>query len=398
MFFEDRLMFGGNISQPDTIWGSVTSDYENFTEGAEDDDALNFTLSSRQVNVIEWLIGKNKILIGTSGAEWTLDGAADEPLSPSSVEAIQQSTYGSANLQATLANESVLFFQRGAEKMRELAYNWELDSYVAPDMTILANQIADDGIVDTAFQKTPDSILWCARTDGELPIFSYERKENITAWSRLITEDSSSDSDFESVARIHGDPEDEIWVIVERMIDDETARYIEQFQPRDFGSDPCDAFYVDCGATYTTDVNSITDLTWLEGESVVALADGEIITDLTVDSNTVTLGGVYQQVQIGIPYTVQLRTMPLSWIEQGVTIQGRIKRISEVVARWYESGDFSIGKDADTLQTYSITGQTTSVDRKTFPPGFSREGYVFVYQRSPEPLTLLSIMLEFKVQ
>ncbi|HEB27761.1 MAG TPA: hypothetical protein ENI05_08290, partial [Porticoccus sp.] len=186
-FFEDRLCFGGNTAQPDTIWASVTSDYQNMTAGPDDDEALVFTLSSRQVNVIEWIIGKDKLLIGTSGAEWTIAGGTDEPLTPSNAIAKQHSTYGSANLQATLANESVLFFQRGAAKMRELAYNWELDSYVAPDMTILANLVTLGGIVDISFQKTPDSILWCVRTDGELPIFSYERAENITAWSRMVT-------------------------------------------------------------------------------------------------------------------------------------------------------------------------------------------------------------------
>ncbi|KKK69458.1 hypothetical protein LCGC14_2933830, partial [marine sediment metagenome] len=186
-FFEDRLMFGGNTAQPDTIWGSVSSDYQNMTAGADDDDAVIFTLSSRQVNVIEWIIGKDKLLIGTSGAEWTIAGGTDEPLTPSNVIAKQHSAYGSANLQATLANESVLFFQRGKEKMRELAYNWELDSYIAPDMTILANLVTNSGIDETAFQKIPDSILWCVRNDGELPVFSYERKENITAWSRMVT-------------------------------------------------------------------------------------------------------------------------------------------------------------------------------------------------------------------
>jgi len=281
--------------------------------------------------------------------------------------------------------------------MRELAYNWESDSYVAPEMTILSSEITDGGITNTAFQKIPDSILWCVRTDGELPIFSYERKENVTAWSRMVTADSTGDSDFESIAVINGDPEDEIWVIVERTIDSSTVRYIEQFQDRDFGADPCDAFYVDCGATYTTDVNIISDLTWLEGEDVVALADGAIISGLTVTSNSVTLGGVYQQVQIGLPYEVHLRTMPLSYAG-GETVQGRMKRISEVITRWYESGDFSIGKDADTLETYSIDGQTNDEDRKTFPPGFDRDGYIYIYQKSPEPLTVLGVTAEFQVQ
>lgn len=396
-FFEDRLVFGGNTAQPDTIWASVTSDYENMLDGAEDDDALNFTLSSRQVNVIEWLMGKDKILIGTSGAEWTLSGSGDEPLTPSNVKAEQHSSYGSANLQATLANESVLFFQRGAEKMRELAYNWELDSYVAPDMTILANFITDGGITDTAFQKTPDSILWCTRTDGELPVFSYERKENITAWSRLVTADGTSDSDFESVARICGDPEDEIWAVVERTINGSTVRYIEQFQPRDFDNAE-DAFYVDCGITDTGGDATITGLTHLEGETVHILGDGAVIASEVVSSGQVTADSVCSKYQVGLPYEVHLRTMPLSWMAQGPTIQGRIKRINEVIANWYVSGDFSVGRDADTLQTYSISGQTTSSDRKTFPPGYDRNGYIYVYQKSAEPLTLLSLAAEFQVQ
>jgi len=404
-FFEDRLCFGGNTSQPDTIWASVTSDYENMEAGVDDDDALLLTLSSRQVNVIEWLIGKDKLLIGTSGAEWTIAGGTDEPLTPSNVLAKQHSTYGSANLQATLANESVLFFQRGKEKMRELAYNWELDSYVAPDMTILSNLITDSGIDDVAFQKTPDSILWCVRNDGELPVFSYERNENITAWSRMVTQTNQAgtltDSDFESVARIHGDPEDEVWVIVERTIDSSVVRYIEQFQPRDFGDDE-DAFFVDCGITYDSTASSaMTGLDHLEGETVYVLADGVMFDTAIVSGGAITLksGGTTttaSTVQIGLGYEAHMRTMPLSWVG-GTTIHGKQKRISEVISEWNKSGDFSIGKDADTLQAYSIDGQTTDIDRKTFPAGWDRNGYVYIYQQSPEPLTLLSIMTEFNI-
>ncbi len=391
-FFEDRLVFGGNYAQPDTIWGSVTSDYDDFTSGAEDDDAIIFTLTSRLVNVIHWLVSKNRIIIGTSGAEWTLSGSSDEPVSPSNVKAEQQSSYGSADLQATFANESVLFFQREAKKLRELAYNWELDSYIAPDMTILSKEVTGDGITNIAFQQIPDSILWCVRDDGEIAAFSYERKEQITSWSRQIT-----DGEFESVAVIHGDIEDEVWVSVKRTIDGDDVRYIEQFQPREFDGD-ANAFFVDCGATYN-DVSEIADLDWLEGETVYILADGVIHDSKTVSNNTITLDGTYSTVQVGLPYTIQLRTMPLSWISQGtMTIQGRIKRINEVIARWYESGDFYLGKDSSHLVLFSISGQTSDEDRATFPAGYDRSGYVYIYQKSAEPLTLIALMIEFMVQ
>ncbi len=405
-FFEDRLMFGGNTAQPDTIWGSVTSQYDDMTAGADDSDAVIFTLSSRQVNVIEWMVGKDKLLIGTSGAEWTIAGGTDEPLTPSNVIAKQHSTYGSANLQANLANESVLFFQRGAEKMRELAYNWELDSYVAPDMTILANAVTNTGITDTAFQRTPNSILWTTRTDGEMPIFSYERAENITAWSRMITQTNLAgtltDSDIESVAVINGSPEDEVWVIVERTIGGSTVRYVEQFQPRDFG-DSTDAFFVDAGVTYDSTASStMTGLDHLNGQTVHVLADGVEFDTEVVAGGAITLSldnvtTTASTVQMGLVYEVQLRTMPLSFVG-GQTIQGKIKKISEVISRWHKSGDFSIGKNIDNLQVYSITNQTSDIDKKTFSPGWDRNGFVFVYQKSPEPFTLQSIGIEFNLR
>lgn len=396
-FFEDRLTFGGNTSQPDTIWASVTADYENMLEGVDDDDALLFTLSSRQVNVIEWLVGKDRILIGTSGAEWTLGGSADEPLTPSNVKAEQHSTYGSTNLQAVLAGESVLFFQRGAEKMRELAYNWEADSYTAPDMTILNPEVTGDGITNMAFQQTPNSILWCVKENGDIATFVYERKEQITSWSKLITDD-----DFESVAIIHGAAEDQVWVSVARVIGGNTKRYIEYFSARDYGSSDSDAFYIDSGITDTGGSTTVSGLDHLEGETVIVLADGVVQTeatagDFTVSSGNITVASGLTTVQAGLPYTVQLRTMPLSWVAQGVTIQGRIKRINEVTPRYYNSGDFDVGRDSTTKETLSIDGIATSEERITFPPGYDKPGYIFVYQQSPEPMTLLALMVEFMV-
>lgn len=392
-FFEDRLTFGGNASQPDTIWASVTADYENMTEGSEDNDALSYTLSSRQVNVIEWLIGKNKILIGTSGAEWTLSGSGDEPLSASvAPKAEQQSTYGSANLQANLASESVLFFQRGAEKMRELAYNWEIDSYVAPDMTILVPEVTGNGITDTAFQQTPNPILWCVKENGEIATFVYERAEQITSWSTQIT-----DGDFESVAVISGSAEDQVWVSVARVIGGATQRYIEYFSARDFGTDVDDAFYVDSGITYdSTATTTITGLGHLEGEIVAVLGDGAIQTSQLVASGQITISET-STVQAGLLYTTQLRTMPLSWVAEGVTIQGRIKKINEVIARYLDSGNFKVGRSATIGETINIDGMDTEEQRITFPAGYDRPGYVFIYQQSAEPLTLLSLMIEFQI-
>jgi hypothetical protein len=281
--------------------------------------------------------------------------------------------------------------------MRELAYNWETDAYVAPDMTLLVPEVTGDGITDMAYQKIPNSILWCVKENGELAIFVYERNELVTSWARFIT-----DGLFESVAVINGDPEDQVWVSVKRTmagVNQGTAvRYIEYFSARDFGTDPCDAYFVDSGITYdSTATTTITGLTHLEAETVAVLGDGAIQTSQTVASGQITITSA-STVQAGLPFTVQMKTMPLSFLGAGSSILGRVKRVSGLTAEYYNSGDFDYGVSATNRYTISVDGMDSDITvRKTFPAGYGKRGQVFIYQQSPEPFTLVSLGLDFEV-
>ena len=42
-FFEQRLVFGNTNNNPQTLWFSKNGDYDNFTVGTDDDDALIYT-------------------------------------------------------------------------------------------------------------------------------------------------------------------------------------------------------------------------------------------------------------------------------------------------------------------------------------------------------------------
>jgi hypothetical protein len=65
-----------------------------------------------------------------------------------------------------------------------LAYNFDQDSYIAPDLTILNDTVTDSGINEMEYQQSPDSIIWCVRDDGILSSLTYQRSENVVAWSR----------------------------------------------------------------------------------------------------------------------------------------------------------------------------------------------------------------------
>lgn len=235
---EERLTFAGNISEPLTTWGSVIADFTDFELGTNDDSSIQFTLvGSGQQNRIRWMVAKEALILGTVGGEHLLGASKDEEaLTPSNVKAKLQTTYGSEDVAAKIVNQAVLFVQRGGKKVREFLYNFEADAHKADDLTVFAEHITGDGIVDMAFQRTPDPRLWCVRSDGELAVMVYERDQNVFSWYRYVTNGS-----FESVSVIYGGDrkEDEIWVTVKRTFagvnSGNDVRYIERFTPQDFG-------------------------------------------------------------------------------------------------------------------------------------------------------------------
>ncbi|GAI47080.1 unnamed protein product, partial [marine sediment metagenome] len=132
------IFFGGSDSYPQTIWATRTAsdasdDYENMTEGADDDDALIYVLPGQ--NQIQWLLPHSYLMIGTLGGAGRI-GDPDEPIAPaSSPQYKQQVGFGSAGIQAILAGDTILYIQNGGKKVREFIYTLERDRFVTPDMT-----------------------------------------------------------------------------------------------------------------------------------------------------------------------------------------------------------------------------------------------------------------------
>jgi hypothetical protein len=213
---EQRLCFGGTSKQPTTLWLSEIDNFEKFQLGTTAASAASFTLASSEGNRINWLYSQSKLLVGTSGDEWTI-GSADtaQALSATNVEARKQSSYGSKYMRASLVNDVLLFVQRNGRKVRELVYEFNKDGWVAPDLTLLAEHITNGEIVDIAYQQQPDAVLWCVRGDGTLIAMTYERDQKVVGWHRHTL----GDADVESVATIYGNgTEDEVWMVVKRYV------------------------------------------------------------------------------------------------------------------------------------------------------------------------------------
>jgi len=211
--FEERLCFGGNEKKPSTIWTSKINDYENLTAGVLDTDAIIYTISSEKVYLINWLVSQNVLLIGTSGDEWRLGGSkSDEAMTPTNIKSSRQSSFGSEYKQPLLINNSIFFIQRGARKIREMAYNWQEESYVSNDITVMADHITEGGIKQMAFMHNPHPILWICLDNGNWAGFTYEKEQQVYAWHRHAI----TDYDIKSLAVIPATGNnDELWLACE---------------------------------------------------------------------------------------------------------------------------------------------------------------------------------------
>ena len=186
-FFEERVVYASTSTAPQTLFFSVSGDFTDFAAGTTSGSALSYTIGSNQVNVIRYLVAARSLLVGTSGGEYVVSASGSpEPLSPTNAQIKRQTTYGSANIQPVQSGNVTLFVQRALRKIRELSYNFDADSYTAPDMTILAEHMTESGIKELSLQQEPDNVVWCVLANGKLAGMTYRREENVVAWHEHI--------------------------------------------------------------------------------------------------------------------------------------------------------------------------------------------------------------------
>ena len=410
-FFEQRLVFAATLSQPQTIFFSKSGDYENMDENRggtiADDDAIIYTIASNQVNAIRFMTATRTLIIGTAGGEFAVSGGGtDIAITPTNILIKKQSNNGAANVDALAVGNATLFLQRARRKLRELAYNFDVDGYVAPDLTILAEHISEGGFKQLSYQQEPNQIIWCVRNDGQLVGLTYQREQQVVAWHRHIFGGvfGSGNAVCESVATIPtDDSEYQTYVIIKRTINGSTKRYVEFIHQYDFDETDDTSFnFLDSQLSYSgSAVTTLGGLSHLEGQTVSVLADGATHPDVTVSSGQITLARSATKVKVGLPYTSLLQTMRIDAGAQNGTSQSKTKRIYEITARLYESIGIEVGPDLNNMERIPFRSSANAMnsgisvftgDKEIeFRGNYETDGFIFVRQTQPLPLTVLSL-------
>jgi hypothetical protein len=413
-FYEQRLVFAGTEHQPQTLFFSKSGDYENMDDNYHgtiaDDDAIIYTIASNQVNAIRFLSATRTLIVGTVGGEFSVSGGGtDDPVSPTNILIKKQSNHGCANIDAIPVGNVTLFLQRAKRKIRELAYNFDVDGYVAPDMTILAEHISESGIKSMSYQQEPNQIIWCVREDGKLIGLTYQREQQVVAWHQHVFGGAFSTgiAVCESIATIPTDDKEyQSWVIIKRTINGVTRRYVEYINQFDFDqTDNTNFNFLDSQLAYSgSATTTITGLDHLEGQVVSVLANGSTHPDRTVSGGSITLARSSTKVKVGLKYTSLLQTMRIDAGSQNGTSQAKTKRIYNITVRLYESVGVEVGSDLNNMEAIPFRSSANPMDQAIpvftgdkeveFRGNYETDGFIYVRQTQPLPLTVLSLYPE----
>ena len=402
-FYQGRLGQGATTSQPTTFWLSESDDFEANALGVNADNALEYTIATRQVNEIQWMVDSSDLFCGTTGSEVRVKGDRNgDPLGgdhPPVVETIGDQ--GSVPVQPVLVDKQAIFMDRSQRKLFLIGYNLDQDGFIPVELTALAEHIAGTG--DTtfrlgamAFLRHPHPRLVVCRTDGVVIVYTYFPAEKVMGFSTFQMPGGA----IESVAVIPtpSGESDRLWMVVARTINGTPTRYIEMcneeaFNVSDAPLRPWRATMTDCAWIYHggTPIAQADGFGWLEGETVDVIADGSYLGQQTVIGGSIPpFDEPASVVEIGLHYDSKVRTfrpaiegsiiegLPRSWDDLNVRLHNT--RGGKVNGEWLSYAP----SDLDEVGLFSG-------DRQITGQGWDTDGSVTIEQTQPYPMMLLAL-------
>lgn len=404
--FEQRSMWARTRNVPNGIWGSRTAQAENMDRSRplRADDSLSLSIVAGRVNSVNQMVSTTSLLALTSDSVFNIDGDGGGGVltANSAPAARRQIGRGSSRLGPLVIDNVVFYSPSVGTSVRTIGYDFAIDGLKSNDVTIFSPHFFEGhGIVSWCYSQEPRSLIWAARDDGKLVCFTWEQEQNVWGWTLCET-----DGLVKSVCSITENGEDRVYLLVDRVVEGVTRRFVERMASHSW-SDVADTCFMDCAVSGVFDPaqRTFTGLWHLEGRTdVVALVDGMALTGLTVTDGAVTLPEIAAdatKATFGIPYQVDVETLPVRMNTQsfGSNI-GRRQQVGEIALILADTRSIEAGIDADHLfpvksraaEGYGepdvlMNGEyTVTTDNKV-----GNNASVHIRQTLPLPLTILGI-------
>ena len=340
-YFQQRRCFAGSINAPQNVWMTMSGTESNltYTLPVQAQNRLSFKIAAREASGIRHLVPVANLLMLTASTEWRVTSTDGNAVWAGNLSVQPQSYVGSGAVTPIVVGNAILFSQSRGSRIREMAFNWQTQAYLTNDISVMASHLFDyQNIVDMAFSKAPFQFLHCVSSNGNLVSLTYVPEQQVAAWHH---------HDFsglvESVCTITEQPagtvssEDMLYLIVNRVINGVTRRYVERLHTRYFAT-ASDSFFVDSGATNflpgtftwqaSTLALNIPNHGTTAGQSMYftfsdTTLSGQYAVASVIDANNITLAAPSASQEVGtVAMTPQFQVTTISgltWLE-GMTV------------------------------------------------------------------------------
>jgi len=327
-FFSQRRVFANSLNEPEKVWASHVGGYNTFMVGTptKDDDSNVFSLAGQEVNEIRALLDLGGLVLFTASGEYKTQSVIPGRTAPERL-----SQYGIVeHLPPLMVGNRAMFVQARGSTIYDLAMD-AVENSKSQDVTVFASHLFEDYSIEAwDFQRVPNPVVWAVRNDGTLLGLTVMAEHEVLGWHRHMTQGS-----FKDVCVIPENNRDSVYVLVDRVINGVTRRFIE----RKINGDVASLGFVDAGVA----VNAADEI--LLGNLVIqpdgsgilsglghleaadlAISGGPTQTMLAGQSNaalplrTVTGGAItlttqeladYANFWIGLPYTSDFETLDI---------------------------------------------------------------------------------------
>ena len=389
-FHEGRLYFGGSKSRPNTIWGSKVIDFFNFNPGSGlDDESVEATINTNQLNSIVNIIAGADLRIFTTGGEFVVIQSEDAPVTPASLLIRPQTRLGARpGVPIEDLNGASVFVQRQGKSVNAFQYGSGTRSYQVQQISVLSSHLIKNPVDLAARRSTStdeaDRLFIVNGDDGSMSVYSILVGQEVIAPSSFTT-----DGDFIAVATEISDT----YCIVKRNINSNSKYFLEKFDQ---------TLTLDSAKTGTAADSTTMD--HLQGETVEIVRDGVVEPTQTVPASPFTITFAKNSLstfQVGLEYTVQAKTMPTEPVLGSGSVQGVKKRIVQVDALLNETKDLVINGKQISFRNFGTGVLDAPVQAFTGLKtahgilGYSATGQITLTQNVPLPMTVLG--LEYKL-
>ena len=389
-FWQQRLWFGGSKSRPQTIWGSKISGFFDFALGSSlDADGIEVTIDDDEVNAVINIFAARTLQIFTTGGEFFTPISLTSALTPKTIRIEKSTRHGTSTVRPINNDGATVFVDRSGGVVREYVFLDVEQSYITEDISFISAHLIKNPVTCAIQRSSPlaGEYSYFVNDDGTMAVLSRRRSQSFLAWTLFET-----DGEYEDIAII----DDEVYVLVKRIVDGDTVRFIEKFDPE---------YYTDAGTIITvgTPATAWTGINYLEGKAVnVRSQIGYPLLVNSVSSGGITTESLQTSIEVGLQFTVKVRTLPPEVQGKNVMI-GEKRRILSVNFNLNNTNVFNVSTENNnyrvSLNTIGNVALNQPLDKYTgwkrmYCRGISRQPYIEVTQSAPLDLHILSLAME----